>query len=145
MKELHHLYDEVILKHSKEPCQFYKMEDADIVLEAYNPVCGDQFKLYLKLQDDCISDISFHGYGCAISKASTSVLVDQLKGKPLQELPALIEGFLQVVDPKIDINELKVTSPELLAFSKTREYPGRLQCATLGWEELQHYIASLNK
>jgi len=99
--ELKALYQELILQHNKNPIHFYPIEAADHVLEAYNPICGDRFKVFLKLTEGHISEVSFQGYGCAISKASTSVMVEQMKGKRLEDVKKLIDVFYESIDAKL--------------------------------------------
>lgn len=109
------------------------MEQPDLMLEAYNELCGDQFTLYLQLENDRISDISFHGYGCAISKASTSVLAQTLLGQTVADAKHLTAQFLAFVKGE-------TTAPpgpaDFLAFQAAKDFPTRMKCATLSWEEL---------
>lgn len=127
------LYQGAIIEHSKRPRHYRKMDDADQLIEAYNPFCGDKFKLYFKLEEDTITDISFHGYGCAVSKASTSVLVSRLSGKSLTEVRLICRQFYAVVqDP-----ELPVGAPaDFSAFRAARDFPARIKCATLSWDAI---------
>lgn len=134
------LYQDVILRHSREPAGFERREDAGLVIEAYNPLCGDQFRLFLDIEGDRIVRASFYGYGCAISKASTSVLVQRLPGLSLDEAGALIREFFAVV--REGESPPENADPELLAFSAARHFPARLSCATLSWEALDRFLAS---
>ena len=134
-KEIKNLYHPVILEHNKKPYLFEKMEDADIVLEAYNEVCGDQFKIYLKMDGEQIEQVSFHGYGCAVSKASTSVLVKNIEGKKLSELKEMMESFLGIFN-----DNTSNTNEEMLAFQVAKDFSGRLKCATLSWEEFLLFL-----
>lgn len=138
--DLPKLYHEIIKQHHKEPYHFEKKEDADITLEAYNPLCGDRFKLFLYLTKDPtspqIKEIYFHGYGCSVSRAATSVLAQSMEGKCLAEGLQLCQQFLALVDPEV----AEPTPEELLvadfeAFRAARAYPGRISCATLSWQE----------
>ena len=132
------LYKSQILKHSKEPFQEGELADATHTLEAYNPMCGDKYLLYLRIVDDRVEDAWFKGYGCAISKASSSILTQQSIGKTLGELEALIEVFLRVVNAEEPVSAEELTNDEeLLAFSAAREFPERETCATLGWKAAQ--------
>ena len=136
MKErLAKLYKSVILKHNQAPFHYEKKEEANIVLEAYNPLCGDQFRLYLKVEKERIVEAHFYGYGCAISKASTSVLVQRIEGKTLEDLSDLLQRFTQVL-----AQEQALPDEELEAFAGVRDFPGRMQCATLSWERLEHWL-----
>ena len=137
-EELKKLYQSVILKKNNNPSRFEKREDAGFVLEAYNQICGDRFKVYFDLVDNKISQLSFHGFGCAISKASTSVIVESLEGKTLEEGKLIVSKFLNTVSTEKSIEE---NIPEdFLAFAAAREFPGRLKCATLSWEEMTIFI-----
>jgi nitrogen fixation NifU-like protein len=135
---LKELYKSVILSHHHNPVGFEIREDASQELEAYNPLCGDKFRLFFDINDGKISDIHFHGYGCAISKASTSVLVEMLKGKTLEEARELCAEFMQYVSPEAEPLEPRRENFE--AFSAAREFPGRLKCATLSWDAMREFI-----
>jgi len=132
---LKNLYHKAILQHNKQPFNFRKMEEADLVLEAYNQLCGDQFKIFIKLDNNTITDISFHGYGCAISKASTSVLVQTLLEKNLAEAKKITAQFLKLVQGE-DLEE--VLYEDFLAFQAAKDFPTRMKCATLSWEEIDY-------
>lgn len=135
------LYKTQILAHAKSSFNEGVLDDFTHKLQAYNPVCGDQFDLYLKFEDDIIQKTSFKGYGCAISKASTSVLTKQLLGKSKSEAKALIELFLKVIDPEsLESPESITSDEELLAFASAREFPERLTCANLAWEKLREVL-----
>jgi nitrogen fixation NifU-like protein len=135
MSELNDLYQEVILDHSRHPHNYGAMADATRRAEGYNPLCGDQLTLYLKLDGDRIQDIRFEGHGCAISKSSASVMTDIVKGKSKTEAAALFEKFRQLVmDPAaVKIDE----SDKMSIFSGISEFPTRVKCAVLGWHTLR--------
>ncbi|KYG75416.1 Fe-S cluster assembly sulfur transfer protein SufU [Roseivirga echinicomitans] len=135
------LYKTQILAHAKSPFNEGVLVNYTHKLQAYNPVCGDQFDLYLKFEDNIIQNASFKGYGCAISKASTSVLTKHLLGKTRSEAKALIELFLKVIDPENNESPESITSDdELLAFTSAREFPERLTCANLAWEKVREVL-----
>ncbi|MEM9820139.1 MAG: Fe-S cluster assembly sulfur transfer protein SufU [Bacteroidota bacterium] len=137
--ELKAFYQDLILQHNKQPIHFYAIEAADHILEAYNPICGDRFKVFLKLRDQRIIELSFQGYGCAISKASTSVMVEQLKGKTLEEAKQLIEVFYQSIESQVE--EAPSDAPSAFsAFSAVQSFPGRKPCVVLAWEELETFV-----
>ena len=98
--DLRSLYQEIILEHNKNPRNFRAMEDPDVSVEGYNPLCGDHYTVYLKLEGDVVKDVSFKGSGCAISKASASVMSTMVKGKTKQEAEALFERFHDLVTGK---------------------------------------------
>jgi nitrogen fixation NifU-like protein len=134
-KSLKQLYNNLILDRQKDNAGFEKRDDADIILEAYNPLCGDQFKLYLNFEGNQVSQATYYGYGCALSKASTSLLIEGLAGKSYQECIDLIDSFfydLTHEDPKRDAL--------IKALSMAQNFPGRQQCTVLSWEALHKYI-----
>ncbi|MFN7115424.1 MAG: Fe-S cluster assembly sulfur transfer protein SufU [Saprospiraceae bacterium] len=137
-RDLKTLYQDIILQHDRAPFHYEKVNDAAIVISAYNPTCGDQFKLFLNIENNIIQSAHFHGYGCAISKASTSILVKKMQGLPVTEITLLIEAFLRIVSSEYHIQENN--DAELMAFAAARQFPERLQCATLSWEALQQYL-----
>jgi nitrogen fixation NifU-like protein len=121
------------------------MDDADRKIEGYNPLCGDHYTLYLKLEGDVITDISFEGAGCAISKASTSVMSAALKGKTKAEAEALFEKFHNLVTGETGgMNELESLG-KLAAFSGVSEFPARVKCATLAWHTMRAALESQEK
>ncbi len=137
-EKLKNLYKTIILKHNSTPIFFEKNENATHVLKAYNQICGDRFELYFEIKNGVIEDLSFHGFGCAISKASTSVLVKKLKGKELAEALLSCREFLKVTDVEVEIGEN--VEEEFEAFSAAKEFPGRLKCATLSWDEMIGFL-----
>lgn len=134
------LYQQVILRHDRQPVHFEKREEAPIVIEAYNPICGDRFNLYLEIRDGKVVKASFHGYGCAISKAATSVLMSRIEGKPLAEIQDLCHQYQTLLDPGAP--EPEDMDEELTAFMGARAFPARRQCAALSWEALEEYLAN---
>ncbi len=135
--KLKQLYKTVILKHNNQPFHYEKKETATHQLEAYNPLCGDRFDLFLEVKGGIIESIHFHGYGCAISKASTSVLAKNLEGKKIATALALCQDFQQVVSPD---NEEENKHEEFEAFAAAKDFPGRLTCATLSWEVVEFFL-----
>jgi nitrogen fixation protein NifU and related proteins len=136
MADLRDLYQEVILEHSKAPRNYRELKDADHKAEGYNPLCGDRFTVYLHLDGDSIRDISFQGSGCAISKASASMMTQSLKGKTRAEAEALFEKFHNVVTGRAE-NGNQADLGKLAVFSGVSEFPTRVKCATLAWHTLQ--------
>ncbi len=132
--KLKKLYKEVILQHHKNPVNFQKMESASFTLEANNPLCGDRYTLYLKIDDNnIISNAYFHGFGCAISKASTSILVENLIGKTITEAKIVSKKFIDYVDGE---NRTAEVDKSFTAFQAVDEFPERRGCAVLAWELL---------
>ncbi len=133
--DLSDLYQDVLLDHSRKPRNFRVIADADRKAEGFNPLCGDQVTVYLKLDHDRIKDASFQGSGCAICKASCSVMTDEIKCKTGEEIGKLFERFHGLVTGK--------TTPDaealgkLAVFSGVSEFPIRVKCATLPWHTLR--------
>ena len=139
------LYKTQILSRSQNPEHFGEMSEATHVLEAYNPMCGDQYKLFLLIEGEVIKKASFHGYGCAISKASTEVLTERMTGKDLKSIAEEVALFMAIIDPESTTEPGDLTSEDdLLAFAGTRQYPEREQCASLSWSEIAEFIRKQN-
>jgi nitrogen fixation NifU-like protein len=139
MSELGDLYQEVILDHNRRPRNFRAIADASRTQEGYNPLCGDRLTLYVQLDGDRIADVAFQGSGCAISKASASLMTEALKGKTVEEARALFEEFHDMVTsspetPAADLGKLS-------ALSGVREYPTRIKCASLAWHTMKAAVA----
>lgn len=142
MSGLNELYQEIILDHNRSPKNFHIMKDANRRVEGYNPLCGDHYTVYLRLKDDRIEEVSFEGSGCAISKASASVMSEVVKGKTSKEAMELFDRFHKLVmgeiDPLAELAELG----KLAAFSGVAEFPMRVKCATLAWHSLHAALES---
>lgn len=136
MSELQELYQSLILDHNKSPRNFGTLEGADRHAEGYNPLCGDQVALDLKLDGDRIADIKFSGNGCAISKASASLMTTAVKGKTLAEAEALFTGFHGLVTGTAVPEDPKKSLGKLAIFAGVVEFPVRVKCATLAWHAL---------
>jgi nitrogen fixation NifU-like protein len=138
MSDLGELYQEVILDHNRRPRNFRTMDEARRQ-EGYNPLCGDRLTLYVKVEKDRIVDVAFQGSGCAISKASASLMTEALKGKTVAEARELFEKFHDMVTsspemPAPDLGKLSV-------LSGVREYPTRVKCASLAWHTMKAAIS----
>jgi nitrogen fixation NifU-like protein len=138
MSDLKALYQEVILDHNRNPRNYRKMENPDRFLEGYNPLCGDRYTVYIKMKGEVIEDISFQGSGCAISKASASVMGSLLKGKTRAEAEVIFDQFHRLVrgESKADAEELG----KLAAFSGVSEFPARVKCAILAWHTMKNVL-----
>ena len=143
MSELTDLYQEVILDHNKSPRNFGTIEDADRTADGHNPLCGDQLRVYLVLDGETVQDIKFEGSGCAISKASASLMTEAVKGKTVGEAEALFKGFhdLMTGDPAVRA-QAGAELGKLAVFEGVREFPVRVKCATLSWHTLEAAIRS---
>ena len=141
MYDLYELYQEVVLDHNRRPRNFRKLEEANRMSEGFNPLCGDKITLYLKVEDDVIAEVGFQGEGCAISKASASMMTEGIKGKSEQEAQEMFDSFRTMVvrKPGEDYDDSLLGDLEIL--SGVSQYPVRIKCATLSWHTL---IAALN-
>jgi nitrogen fixation NifU-like protein len=137
MSDLRELYQEVILDHNKRPRNFRVIEPPSQKAEGYNPLCGDKITVYLRLNGDVIEDLAFEGSGCAISKASASLMTDALKGRTISDAGSLFQEFHHMVtapaDASVEIGRLD----KLAVFAGVREYPVRVKCASLAWHTLR--------
>lgn len=136
MSELRELYQEVILDHNKKPRNFRVLEDADHLAEGHNPLCGDNVTVYLQMEGDVIKDIAFQGSGCAISKASASLMTTELKGKTQAEAETIFQRFHDLVTGQNEGAQDDEALGKLAVFSGVREYPARVKCASLAWHTL---------
>ncbi|MEO7414914.1 MAG: Fe-S cluster assembly sulfur transfer protein SufU [Opitutaceae bacterium] len=127
--DLTELYQQVILDHNRRPRNRGKLPSANRAAHGDNPTCGDQCNVYLHLDGDRISDISFDGSGCAISQASASLMTTQLKGKTAEEAQSLYKNFHEIVTTGKEPEEIS----DLGAFAGVHAFPARIKCATLGW------------
>jgi len=134
------LYKTVIVKHNNDPIQFEKNESAQHVLKANSPVCGDRFTLFFDIENGVIKNLSFYGHGCAISKASTSILVQNLIGKTIEKAIEICNNFYAHVQPEEYAPETKNEIFE--AFSAVEFFPERKQCATLSWDKISAFLKS---
>lgn len=130
------LYNHLILERQKDPSGFEKRENAHVKLEAYNPLCGDQYKLYLDFDGEVITQATYHGYGCALSKASTSLLIEGLRGKNTDECLEYIRWYRHSLDGHGNPSEL------IKALALAKNFPGRQQCTVLSWEAVSNYLMS---
>jgi len=137
VSELRELYQQVILDHNKNPRNFHPMADATRTAEGRNPLCGDEIKVYVRLHDDTIEDISFEGRGCAISKASASMMTMSLKGKSIADAERLFQSVHTMLAGSGDVEDEDETLGRLAALSGVREFPVRVKCASLGWHALK--------
>ncbi len=136
MDEFRELYQEIIMDHNRSPKNFRKIENAGRVMDGTNPLCGDHYTIYLVLENGIIKDISFQGAGCAISKASASVMSETLKGKTVQEAEHLFELFHDIITGEKEAAEFADELGKLIAFAGVAEFPVRVKCATLPWHTM---------
>lgn len=136
MADLRELYQEQILEHSKAPRNYRELAAPNQHAEGFNPLCGDHFTVYLNVDGDSIRDISFQGSGCAISKASASMMTQALKGKSKAEAQTIFNKFHKLVTTG-EANGDRPELGKLAVFSGVSEFPVRVKCATLAWHTLQ--------
>lgn len=141
MSAINELYQEVILDHNRTPRNFREIPDADRKVEGYNPLCGDHYTVYVKLDGDVITDISFMGAGCAISKASASVMSQVVKGKTKSEAEEQFESFQKLVTGAVPSKDAQ-TLGRLAAFAGVSEFPARVKCASLPWHTMRAALES---
>ena len=136
MSELRELYQQIIVEHSKKPRNFGELKEANHTAEGFNPLCGDQITVYLLLDGETVKDIAFKGSGCAISKASASLMTGAVKGRTRAEAETLFARFREMVtrDQGAPVDEEALG--KLAVFSGVREFPVRVKCATLAWHTL---------
>ncbi|MEJ2104747.1 MAG: SUF system NifU family Fe-S cluster assembly protein [Ignavibacteriaceae bacterium] len=139
-QELRELYQQVILDHNKSPRNFRKMENATQHAEGYNPLCGDHIDIYLLIEDGVVKDVSFKGEGCAISKASASLMTAILKGKTKEEAEKLFEKFHDLVTGKLGENPNTDELGKLTVFAGVQEFPVRVKCASLAWHTMMNAL-----
>ena len=139
MSDLQELYQEVILDHNKRPRNFRARDDGRKA-EGYNPLCGDRLTVYLRVDDGVIKEATFQGSGCAISKASASLMTDSVKGKTVAEAEALFERFHRAVTapPDAPVEDLG----KLSVLAGVRQFPVRVKCATRAWYALRAAAAA---
>ena len=136
MSDLHELYQQVILDHNKSPRNFRKLEGATRTADGYNPLCGDQITVYVKFEDDVIKDISFQGSGCAISKASASLMTASLKGKTVDQAEILFDRVRKMLIGELDAESNSHELGKLSILSGVCNFPSRVKCASLSWHTL---------
>ncbi len=141
MSTLADLYQEVILDHNKAPRNFGVLADANRSAVGHNPLCGDQLTLFVKLAGETIADVAFEGKGCAISKASASLMTEALKGKTTAEAEALFGKFHDLLTGPPDVKADAKGLGKLAVFAGVREFPVRVKCATLAWHTLHSALA----
>lgn len=136
MSDLRELYQQIILDHNRAPRNFKEIDGANRVADGDNPLCGDKFKLYLRLDNEVIEDIGFQGSGCAISKASASLMTSAVKGRTVREAEEIFGEFHRMITGS-EIGVDRKALGKLAVFSGVREFPARVKCASLSWHTLK--------
>ena len=139
MEELTNVYNELIMEHSMNSYNKKKLENADYCEVGHNPNCGDEITLQLKLNGNKIEDMAFSGHGCAISQASTSIMIDTLKGKTVEEAKEIIKIFIEMIKRETTDEELKKLE-DAIAFRNVSNMPARVKCALLAWHTIEDML-----
>ena len=140
MEDLTEVYNDLIMEHSMNSYNKKKLEDANYCEVGHNPNCGDEITLELKVKDNIIEDMAFLGHGCAISQASTSIMIDTLKGKTIEEAKEIIKTFIEMIKREIkDEKELEKLE-DAIAFKNIANMPARVKCALLAWHTLEDIL-----
>lgn len=144
MSELSDLYQEVILDHNKNPRNFREIEDADQYADGKNPLCGDALRVYIALDGEKVADVAFKGSGCAISKASASMMTQAVLGKSKSEAETIFDEFHRMVTGDLDIDKDDNNLGKLKIFAGVLEFPARVKCASLSWHTLNAALKGEN-
>lgn len=141
--QLQDLYQEVIIDHNNNPRNFHEMVNPTCQAQGFNPLCGDKVRIFLKIDNNIIEDISFSGSGCAISQASASLMSEALKGKTIDEAKAWFENFHKMLTVA-NASQTHYSLGKLAALAGVKEFPARVKCATLAWHTLEDALSQLN-
>lgn len=140
MDELDEMYNELIMEHSMNSENKRKLEHADFCELGHNPNCGDEISLEIKLNGNVIEDMAFSGHGCAISMSSTSIMIDTLRGKTVEEAKEIVKTFIEMIKREVtDESELKKLE-DAIAFKNISNMPARVKCALLAWHTLEDLL-----
>lgn len=141
MEDLNDVYNELIMEHSMNSYNKKKLENADFEEKGHNPNCGDEITLELKLKEDIIEDMAFSGHGCAISQASTSIMIDTLKGKTIEQAKEIIKTFIEMIKRETTDEEELRKLEDAIAFKNVSNMPARVKCALLAWHTVENMIS----
>ena len=140
MEDLTDVYNELIMEHSMNSYNKKKLENADCSEIGHNPNCGDEITLELKLNGNVIEDMAFSGHGCAISQASTSIMIDTLKGKTINEAKEIIKIFIEMIKRETTNEEELKKIEDAIAFRNVANMPARVKCALLAWHTMEDIL-----
>ena len=140
MDDLTEVYNELIMEHSMKSYNKKKLENADYCEIGHNPNCGDEITLELKVNGDVIEDMAFSGHGCAISQASTSIMIDTLKGKTIKEAKEIIKIFIEMIKRETTSEEELKKLEDAIAFRNVSNMPARVKCALLAWHTVEDML-----
>ena len=144
MEDLSSVYNELIMEHSMNSYNKKKLENADYSEIGHNPNCGDEITLELKLNGNVIEDMAFNGHGCAISQASTSIMIDTLKGKTIDEAKEIIKTFIEMIKRETTDEEKLKKLEDAIAFRNVANMPARVKCALLAWHTIENMLNNNN-
>ena len=142
MSDLSDLYQELILDHNRRPRNFGTLEDANREAKGHNPLCGDRLTVFLRLAGDVIEDIRFEGSGCAISKASASLMTEAVKGRTIPDALGIFQRFQAMITAPLDKHAEDASLGKLTVLGGVREFPVRIKCASLPWHTLKAAMAA---
>ena len=140
MDNIEDVYNDLIMEHSMNSYNKKKLESCDFCEKGHNPNCGDEIELQIKLDGDKIADMAFTGHGCAISQSSTSIMIDVLKGKTIEEAKKIIETFINMIKREPQSEEDLKELDEAIAFKNVANMPARVKCALLAWHTLEDLL-----
>ena len=140
MEDLTDVYNELIMEHSMNSYNKKELKDADYSEVGHNPNCGDEITLELKLNGDIIEDMAFTGHGCAISQASTSIMIDTLKGKTIEEAKEIVKTFIEMIKRETTNEKELEKLEDAIAFRNVANMPARVKCALLAWHTIEDIL-----
>ena len=145
MEDLNDVYNDLIMEHSMNSYNKKKLDDANYCELGHNPNCGDEISIELKLDGDVIEDMAFTGHGCAISQASTSIMIDTLRGKTIEQAKEIIETFIEMIKREITDEEELEKLEDAIAFRNIANMPARVKCALLAWHTMEDILDKNNR
>lgn len=145
MENLNELYNDVIMEHSMNSYNKRRLEKCDYCEKGHNPNCGDEIEIEIKLKEDIIEDMAFTGHGCSISQASTSVMIDTLKGKTIVQARDIIKTFIDMIIREIKNEEELQILEEAIVFKNVSNMPARVKCALLAWHTMEEFLEKNGK
>ena len=145
MDNLEEVYNDLIMEHSMNSYNKKKLDDANYCELGHNPNCGDEISIELKLDGDVIKDMAFTGHGCAISQASTSIMIDTLRGKTIEQAKEIIETFIEMIKREITDEEELEKLEDAIAFRNIANMPARVKCALLAWHTMEDILDKNNR
>ncbi len=142
---LNEMYNDLIMEHSMNSCNKKTLHCCDFCELGHNPNCGDEIKIEVKLNGDIIEDMAFSGHGCAISQASTSIMIDTLKGKTVSEAKEIVKTFIDMIKRETKSEEELKKLEDAIAFRNIAHMPARVKCALLAWHTIEDILEKNNK